>query len=284
MDVLRQFKTSLILTLFLSLVGARASGAGVQSCIVGELQHELNRVIELNDFRTTRKLSTYEAILGERFTHDLHALKGFDHHWIDAGSGEGVAIREFADRGRGAEAAASRPQVTGVTYKAHHPLPEGSDARVLSGRFFEDIPSAELGRADLISDLYGVLSYTHSPDIVLQRYLDALKDDGAAYVFLGNFGEMNLSKVTLPSGGMVDLEEWIKRIPGLRVEVVKPTDEVLKRMIASLGESPDFNPRTLRISKLPGQSPKVPRLNLTEAHFEPPRQTPVRELEQLAGP
>lgn len=238
----RLWRLALLLSVF-AISGAPAFAA--RPCL-GE---SLDGIIQEAQFNTGRGLPEYLEALGPTFKQELERL-GPQQRWIDAGSGECRAIQDYAlglyhpggDRSRLAK-------VTGITFAKKQPLesPElsglGDRFQVLKGRFLEDIPDAQIGKADLITDLYGVMAYTKTPDVALQKYFDALEKNGVIYLFLGKNRALDRTRVRLRDETEVTLAEWIKRIPGVVTEQV--------------------NSRTLRIAK---KAPKifVPKLELKE--------------------
>ncbi len=76
------------------------------------------------------------------------------------------------------------------------------------GRFFEDVPMSEIGKANLITDFYGILAYTHDISAVLNRYLEMLPANGEIFIHLNADTKINGKT----------LGEFLKTIPGLEVE------------------------------------------------------------------
>ncbi len=105
------------------------------------------------------------------------------------------------------------------------PIPTyGGKLKVLTGRFFEDIPNGEIGGADLILDRLGVLAYSPRIDDVLRKYTELLKDDGALYIHLGMDGPSNYSKasrIRTKLGIQTTLLNWIMNLHGLRSSLKK---------------------------------------------------------------
>lgn len=198
----------------------------------------INELIAGNQFTTTRNLLNYVNDLGEDFYSSLAKLRG-NQHWIDAGSGEGYALYHLLDPGlfterirtginKNLEAKTkfelamltssrtdAKPRITGVSYKMTSEEKPRKNLRFLTGRYFEDIPNAELGRADLISDYYGVMAYTSRPDLALNKYMELLQENGSAYVFMGNFDEIKLCRVRTKDGRDISLVDWMCAVPGV---------------------------------------------------------------------
>lgn len=263
-----RFRIPLLLALGLALA-AMPAPARAQTC--KSLGAELDKIIEGNRFYTVRGLPDYFNDLGKDFIDELSRL-GPDGHWVDMGAGEGLALQDYLSGGRpyqtgltpSPEIAAAydrirsvgmdqKARVTGVTFAAKTSSlgsPKIMDRfRLMKGRLLEDIPSDEIGQADVVTDFFGVLAYTKRPDVALSKYLELIDERGSIHVFLGlgEGGEFKRTLVTLPSGEQVGFVEWIKGIPGIRVET------------ATHGRS-----STLTIRKVAGADTNVPELELVE--------------------
>src|SRR5262249_48652896 len=137
-----------------------------------------------NSFITTRGLADYLAQLPPNFGKYLLSL-GPNTQWMDMGCGEGDAVKDYrsftAKDVRGAceravydmssEAQQTlsrltekpkqlRASVTGVTIEMRHKMPSDPTERM---RFFQNylerLSDRQLGKADLITDFFGVASY-----------------------------------------------------------------------------------------------------------------------------
>lgn len=132
-----------------------------------------------------------------------------------------------------------KPTYVGVTYKLNE-LTDASFAerrksdkfKLLTGRYFEDIPDHELTngkKVKVITDFFGVLSYTERIDLVMQKYLRLLDKDGS--IFIAQPHKFKL-------GDEVEFYSWLKSIEGINVRfvniagasgaVITITDKVIK--------------------------------------------------------
>jgi SAM-dependent methyltransferase len=217
-----------------------------------QLPHEVADLIHAGGYGTTRTLFDYRSYLGPRFFDDLSAL-GPSGHWVDLGVGEARAtrsylglidevcpdisdpflrkavqrqydlVRKLIDRPLHLKA-----QVTGIDYRTSQEFPRitlNGKFRVLEGRYFHEIPLAEIGEADLISDLYGTFAFSHNPDVVLARALSLLKPGGRLHLFGGRHprGFAKASSILCPGGSTISLNDWLLMIR--RIEV-KPDSTV----------------------------------------------------------
>lgn len=148
-----------------------------------------------NDFPMDRGLTTKSKTAGTSY----FSYRGFgpvlrremlqmqnNDVWIDVGGGELYAQADFLTgafaQGHAAIAGAVSvvdPDTDG--FRQHHAmLSQQFPERFfyMSGRRIEDVPKDELPPANIVSDLFGALSFTENVDVTLQRELDALKVGG----------------------------------------------------------------------------------------------------------
>lgn len=232
------------------VVSRQAGVVGEGARIVAQTQDEAaaarsamkmaRKTVSLNGFETGRALrgpyvsgtidSPYEAYLGSDFVDSLTRLKAGDG-WMDMGSGDGAAASEFLHTFHGASPGEA-PNVTAVAY-AHADTTALERTfptfRGLYGRYLETIPDRTLGRAKVISDLFGPLSYTTQFDRVLQRYGDMLEVGGEVYAYLGFRSHLPLdpsgvARTDRPDHGLARIQgtEFLRalgeRLVGLRIE------------------------------------------------------------------
>jgi hypothetical protein len=174
----------------------------------------IRRVVETNRFTTDRGLKEYTSYLGPEFTRSLARLKE-DGHWLDGGSGSAYAQKDFLGSRDGHVIVGGRPRMTAITKVYPDDQPKelaGGRFRVLSGRYFEEIPTQEIPRADLITDVVGIINYSDQIDLALEKYLGLLKPDGTIYVFIP-------PSLTFIRRGddTFSLIDWLRSIPGLLV-------------------------------------------------------------------
>lgn len=81
----------------------------------------------------------------------------------------------------------------------------------------------ELKNLGLITDMYGDFVSSLKPDMILQRYLDSLSQDGSLFIYLGpeytGFGAS--SEVLLKNGGRVNIRAWLQTIPGVQTQIFR---------------------------------------------------------------
>ena len=175
-------------------------------------------------------------------------------HWLDAGGGEGYATKmaiELPD-------SKINTTLISVETNAEDIVSTTGEVRrkVLKDRFIEDIPDDEMMPSDLITDVYGPMAYSSSPDLVLRKYLSNLKDDGVLYLHLGEeqdmFGKFN--QVITKEGKVLEFSQWLEKLKGTQTEILStrlfPGDSIV--VTAEKG-------RTAKVT-LDGDSVVVPKL------------------------
>lgn len=153
------------------------------------------------------------------------------------------------------------PNVTAVTYVKPEVSGFSKDIyqgklKLFEGRLFENIPQEDLlsqyGRVDLLTDLFGVFSYTANPAEVLEKYLNLLKEDGEIHILLGELNydrSLASHRVELKTGKEISLIEWLAKLQGVSVTLVE-TDVF------------GFNPMQSAIIKKTAGSFYIPKLKL----------------------
>lgn len=199
------------------LISATSVHAQISACTHFLIGDSVPKNLKLNTFTTNRGLNDYaDAFKDLKST--LKKLNG-NQHWIDLGSGDGKAIYDFYFSFEG------RAKTTGVVlvepeFSVRKHLPQQSYSH-FSGRFFEDIPLEEFEKADVITDYYGVLSYTKDFSGALAKILALLKPNGTLYIFNGyNVGHHKLTQIRT-SSGLYGIADFLKQVEGLKVSTFK---------------------------------------------------------------
>jgi hypothetical protein len=121
---------------------------------------------------------------------------------------------------------------TKSTLDAYQHLRRNADPnlfRYLSGRPIEayEEPIRQIGRARLITDVFGPASYTSDLERVLTQYLRLLENDGAAYIF----GMFSRTKFFDKNGLELFPTEFLSRIGGISFEVSSNERGITARLI-----------------------------------------------------
>lgn len=255
---------------------------------------QLHRIIERNSFQTRRDFMGYANYFPDSFLKHLGSLdqKG---HWIDSGSGEGQALKDFFDpevfktfemdallRPIMMKTYDEKPVVTGISYKMETELPKGSKLHFKVGKYFEALPTNDIQKADIITDLYGVASYSPRVEQVLSKYHAILKPGGKAYIFLGFVTKPNAeslarsetreapfvhSQVKKLNGEVVSLVNWVMSLPGFKAKLETQGNPNSRFPI----------PTTLVLEKTE-ESSQIPFLRLVGSDFNTP---PKRQYEEV---
>jgi len=219
--------------------GSPGSYAGLQVC-TATLATLADRIY-YNRFAYRRNLMEYQSTFGGEFWMSLMRLKPADQ-WLDAGSGAGIALSEYQVGKPLSDILNSTPpfplesafpvtrsRTLGVVVQLPPAAAEFSAKvseagaanrhRILEGRRIEDIPAGELGKAKLITDFFGPVTYSTALDRVLNKYLEIGHPD--AEIFLKFAG----GKITVQTkeGERLELQDYlVKRMVGHRVVIADP--------------------------------------------------------------
>lgn len=173
------------------------------------IMRESRKVSQNSRMEESRGLAKYNDALGgnQIFLSTLKSVILNEQHWTDVGGGNGLAIQET---------------ITG--FIPYHKLPKlkstlisydsisksNDQMNVLTGRFIEEIPQSELMPSGLITDVYGAMSYSMEPHIILQKYWNAMIPNGKTLIYQGanfaDFGKNN--KVITRDGRVMGLRDW----------------------------------------------------------------------------
>ncbi|UYL09164.1 hypothetical protein B9G69_001060 [Bdellovibrio sp. SKB1291214] len=164
-----------------------------------------------NKFVTDRHLLDYSKELHPDFKNKVESLRA-EQHWVDLGAGKATAqidlIKSFDDKSQA-------PFATAVAFKLDRwfaPRSYNGKLKVAEGAY-ELQPTAAWKKADLVTDVYGVLSYTGELGVALQKTFDMMTVGGELYI------------LTLPYGTQIQrgenklvLTEFLKTVPGIKVD------------------------------------------------------------------
>jgi hypothetical protein len=171
----------------------------------------IESLLEDHSFTTNRGLMDYSDAFGSPFVDRLNDPKT-DLAWLDAGAGQAMAMREYLQSKAGMKC---RVDLTAVTLKLAGEAKSDSGIRFLLQQRFEEIPLAEFGRVNLITDYTGVLNYTECLDVVLAKYVQLIGPSGIAFVRMPFF----ITFIRAKDGQILSLVDWLSRIGGLSVSV-----------------------------------------------------------------
>lgn len=203
--------------------------------------------------------------------------------WMDAGAGvSGAAALGYLEYGPGSlvrpayangqtiEPTRTPPKALSVTLlDLDCRATPSARVQVLTGRYVEQIPQAELPKCHLITEVEGPFSYSTRPDLVLGRYVGALADDGVLLLGLGSTVNLSMpgrdSRVVTADGQVLSYLEWLQSIPGL---------QVTPRRYVSPDPDERYETLAAEIRRVPGATPQIPALTTLEfTGGGPPRMT-----------
>ena len=163
----------------------------------------IKKILEEHNFTGNRGLNDYIDLFGFPFVNALKALKHMNH-WLDAGAGDGKAIREYL-------LASTKQEIftTAVTLKISTPINHPTHKTIVN--YLEDLTQESIRPCDIITDVEGGLQYTDQPDHLLKRYFLWLKPEGKLFISVK-------PETTFIERGSITLSfhEWLKDLPGLK--------------------------------------------------------------------
>jgi hypothetical protein len=250
------FNASTVFILLVFLSWGQASATFIDPCAI------LYKRIEDNRFTKDRRWHHYHRTF-PGFT-DRLLRPGQPVRWFDSGAGEGYAASDVLDpqkyaqyvdstsgsnleinlteaqkrvvRGMIETPEANRPLVTILSYRIERNIEASPRLRSITGRFFEDIEDSELGRFDIITDVYGVFSYTPSVDRTLARYLGMLEPNGAIYLHFEAF----VTSIKTSDGRELKILDWLRNIEGISVQNLERDSFLITRTSESMPRIPQL--------------------------------------------
>lgn len=223
--------------------------------------------ISNNDFTTDRDFWRYQKNFFD-LAMILEILSDRGGTWLDLGSGEGVAISSYYSDYAPWD---TKLKAFGITYTINPNFISNfikpDQATFMIGRFFEDIPQTEIPRTNVITDFYGVLSYTLKFDLALYKALKSLKTKGVLYIHNGPNDESRLLTSFYNGPILLNLVEFLKLIPGIKVEAIEtkfnPTGN-LNIKITKLRDIKAFEIPKLQLIRITDDSPPVRVFRITK--------------------
>lgn len=172
-----------------------------------------------NKFVTNRHFEEYARDLHPDFKNSIANLTA-NQHWIDLGAGKATAqidfLKSFANKNQA-------PQATAVAFKLDRwfkPSSYEGKLKIEEGAY-ETMPTPTWKKADIITDVYGVLSYTANLSQALQKTIDLLNLEGELYLLVSPYAtqiKINNEHITLT--------QYLKSIEGLKVEEGTTTSQL----------------------------------------------------------
>jgi SAM-dependent methyltransferase len=212
-------------------------------------------------YTTDRGLSRYAELLPSGFCDALGGL-GSSDRWLDIGAGEGQAILDYYAPENAAapaeECRRSGPRARSVavsiedrrTDKWRQQAASLGDDRIryLSGKRLRQYSPEELGKFQIITDVYGGFSYTEDLSEFLDKVLRLLEVGGSFYTLVtgvhledgkDKLGTLYLTELEDAFGRGVKVCSWLKKISCVQVtcesksDRERPTELIKVRKVCS---------------------------------------------------
>ena len=195
---------------------------------------------------TNRGLSRYAEVLPTGFCDALGSL-GSSDRWLDIGAGEGQAILDYYspqdDAAPAEECGGSGPKARAIaisiedrrTDKWKQQAARLGDDRIhyLSGKRLRHYSREELGKFQIITDVYGGFTYSENLSRFLERVLSLLEIGGAFYTVLPSvhledgtdkLGTWYLTELVDAASRPVKVCSWLKQTTCTKVTCESKTD------------------------------------------------------------
>jgi hypothetical protein len=195
---------------------------------------------------TNRGLSAYAEVLPSGFCDALASL-GSSDRWLDIGAGEGRAILDYyapqADAAPAERCGGSGPKARAVaisiedrrTDKWKQQAASFGDARMryLAGKRLRQYSRQELGKFQIITDVYGGFTYSENLSRFLERVLSLLENGGAFYTVLPSvrledgtdkLGTWYLTELVDTASRPVKVCSWLKQTTCTKVTCESKSD------------------------------------------------------------
>jgi hypothetical protein len=195
---------------------------------------------------TDRGLVHYAEVLPSGFCDALGNLSSSDR-WLDIGAGEGQAILDYYaldDEARPAKKCArSIVKARAVAMSIEDRRTDnwrrlsaifGADRlRYVSGKRLRFYSPEELGKFQIITDVYGGFSYTEDLSLFIEKTLGFLETGGVFYTMVQNVHLENgkdkpdtnyQTELVDAAGGDVRVCSWLKRAAGVKVRCESKSD------------------------------------------------------------
>lgn len=173
---------------------------------------QISRRILANRFYTIRDINDYFTVFTQELREDLFQY-GVGGRWLDAGAGEAIAMREVYTN------VLSPPEMVALGVRmpeeaaAYFEEQQEDGAIVYHEDYIENVSVEELGSFHLITDLYGPMSYSAQPDVVLEKYMELLEVGGSVYYHANHhsFQDDDGHRSNQPL-------QWLRAAKGIRVK------------------------------------------------------------------
>jgi hypothetical protein len=195
---------------------------------------------------TGRTLSDYAELLPSGFCDALSRLRTSDG-WLDIGAGDGQAILDYYALGddaapaQGCVRSLSKARAVAISiedrrtdkWRLHATILGGDRIHYLSGKRLQHYSPEELGKFQIITDVYGGFSYTENLSQFMEKVLGLLEIGGTFYTLVQSVHLENgkdkpttwyLTELVDPAGREVKVSSWLKKITCAKVVCESKSD------------------------------------------------------------
>lgn len=176
------------------------------------LKFEVDQMVDENDFTTNRSIGSYYATFGRDFMIAHRNLKP-NQLWFDLGAGNGTAVQTYV-QSMGSSQNATNAIAFSYNFNKANSLPSFDGKVKYQAGNFELADPKKFPKADLITDLFGPISYAKDLHAVLQNALDMLKVRGQLYVHATDM----MTQFKYGNGEkFINLREFLELVPNIKV-------------------------------------------------------------------
>jgi SAM-dependent methyltransferase len=209
-------------------------------------QEKIYRRRDAGSYTANRGLSNYAEVLPTGFC-DALARLGSSGRWLDIGTGEGQAILDYyapeGDKTAGEKCGGSGPKGRVVAISIEERRTDkwkqqaarfGDDRlRYLSGKRLRQYSLEELGKFQIITDVYGGFTYTENLSRFVEKVLSLLEIGGAFYTVLpavhledgtDKLGTWYKTELVDAASRPVKVCSWLKQTTGTKISCESKTD------------------------------------------------------------
>jgi hypothetical protein len=285
--------TAQTLLAFLLVILLQAQGGWPQEIAPPKLDEEFGKQEKIyrsrdadvpSGYVTNRGLSDYASLLPSGFC-DMLSRLGNSDRWLDIGAGDGQAVLDYyaSEPNAAAEKCGrfgTRARAVAMSiedrrtkkWQLQAAILGGGRIQYVSGKRLRDYSVEELGKFQLVTDVYGGFSYTEDLSQFIDKVLSLLEVGGAFYTLVQNVRLENgkekpsssfQTELVDSAGRDIKVCSWLKQTPCVNVGCESkndwdmPTELVTIRKICS-----DVSVRPMKLLKYEAGNPPGRRFQL----------------------
>jgi hypothetical protein len=285
--------TAQTLLAFLLVILLQAQGGWPQEIAPPKLDEEFGKQEKIyrsrdadvpSGYVTNRGLSDYASLLPSGFC-DMLSRLGNSDRWLDIGAGDGQAVLDYyaSEPNAAAEKCGrfgTRARAVAMSiedrrtkkWQLQAAILGGGRIQYVSGKRLRDYSVEQLGKFQLVTDVYGGFSYTEDLSQFIDKVLSLLEVGGAFYTLVQNVRLENgkdkpsssfQTELVDSAGRDIKVCSWLKQTPCVNVGCESkndwdmPTELVTIRKICS-----DVSVRPMKLLKYEAGNPPGRRFQL----------------------